>query len=222
MLRRSSFVRAAVGKPWYTYLRTLATCAPLHWVGLLGAAVLAVRLLLAMRNALVVPTRDEGAKIREAKDISRVKITPAQSFCLQWLPVLALAAWPVSFLAALTLIGSLGSGFQSRFLSPMLPGSTLLVAVLLDAVSQRGNSNSSMRVLASCCGAVTTTASVYSALHVFYNAVLYAPLFADLDVSVVDVVASVLHSVYAAPESRESFQATLRFMAHYGLVRQAQ
>jgi hypothetical protein len=215
MLQRSSFVRAAVGKPWHTYAVTLAHCSPLHWAALLGAGVLVVRVLPVLWTVLWY----NRARTSTDKSLAGVQ-TSANRLLL--LPILALAVWPVGFFVALTLLGSLGSGFQSRFLMPMLPGSALLTAVLLDLVQRTVDMcGGYMRLLASACDTVVTLIAAYSAMHVFYYAVLYAPLFADLDVSMIDVLTGILQSPYQAPESREAFQSTLRFMAHYGLDRQS-
>lgn len=206
MLQRSAFVRRAVGKPWYTYLYTLAAFSPLHLVAMLGAAVLVVHVLPPLWNYYV-------AGKGEPRQVAALKAVT--------LPVLVLAVWPVGFLLALTLLGSLGSGFQSRFLTPLLPGGAILTAVLVDLASARAGDDTAVRTVAAVGGTVVILLAVYSALHVLYYAVLYAPLFADLDVSMVDVVQGVLQSPYFPPDSRESFQATLRFMVHYGLVREA-
>jgi len=283
MLQRSSFVRNAVLKPWYSYCYTLLTMAPVHVVGVVGVVVVGLCRVKSVWCGMVYGVRvlwggggegssiavvqsvtgtstsdsaDRGSTLRRrttATDtttsapatstndivvdptlINATATTVATSadtiLDSAVLTILVFALWPVGFLAGLTFLGSLGSGFQSRFLMPMLPGSAILSAVCVvwvqrtvrtvsgDGVRRRGDMHS-RKVLSVACMTVLLLCMMYSMVHVFYYGVLYAPLFADLDVSVVDIVCSVLRSAYFAPDSRESFQATLSFMSHFGLLR---
>jgi hypothetical protein len=67
--------------------------------------------------------------------------------------------------------------------------------------------------------ACTTLLLSYGAIHCLYYGVLFSPLFADLDHSLVDIIISTLQNSYYAPPSRESFELTLKFMKHFGLNR---
>ena len=202
MLARSSFVRAAVQKPWPTYVRTLLVASPLHLLGLLFATVLGLRLVCTL-----------------FKYTSTVSCTRADVLCMA--RVLVLAVWPAGFLLGLTALGSLGSGFQSRFLAPMLPGSAVLLAVCGELLHQQAATDDRVRQYTGAFYAMVAAAALYSSLHVFYYGVLYAPLFADLEVSLPDLLREVLSSPYHAPASRETFLDTLSFMKHYGLVRES-
>jgi hypothetical protein len=218
MLQRSSFVRAAVAKPWPTYVLTLLQVSPLHLLGLLGASAV----LVWMLAGAPCPSTAASASTKDITSTTRQQPAFPSPRLRAVLPLMALSAWPAAFLVGLTVLGAAGSGFQSRFLMPMLPGSAILSAAVLDAVRSAGAAaGGNMRILADCAGCVVTILAVYSAMHVLYYAVLYAPLFADLDVSLLDVLGSTLQSPYSAPDSRESFQAMLRFMAHYGMVRES-
>lgn len=138
------------------------------------------------------------------------------------LQVLVLSLWPLGFLAGLTLLGSLGSGFQSRFLLPMLPGTCILAAVFVQWAQQcaaQQSAKDNMSCVSSALAVVMLLFVIHSTVHVVYYGVMYAPLYADLDVSIVDVICAVLTHAYSAPESREGFQATLKFMSHFGLVK---
>mmetsp|Transcript_23319 Transcript_23319/g.40353 ORF Transcript_23319/g.40353 Transcript_23319/m.40353 type:complete len:156 (-) Transcript_23319:8-475(-) len=137
------------------------------------------------------------------------------------LTLLLFSLWPIGFLVGLTVLGSAGSGFQSRFLMPMLPGSAILSALCFQWVYRVCSTLPySGRIMSTACSVVMGVLMMYSVVHVFYYSVLYAPLFADLDVSLVDILCSILQSVYSAPASREEFRGTLKFMGHYGLVRE--
>ena len=248
MLERSSFVRAAVNKPWYTYLYTLLTLSPTHLVGFVGAVVLAVLLLSAIMTVLLIKRSSrKSISTASAADTAAVVIAqenntsagnvvknvkkklPLQDeqqlylYARAVLPVLAFAVWPMGFQMVLTGLGALGSGFQSRFLAPMLPGGAILSALVFHLASTTSgfNINNNTRTVAKTLTTLVNLLALYSVLHVLYYGIMYAPLFADLDVSVVDVVVTALRNPAVPPESRESFQAMLRFMAHFGLVRQS-
>lgn len=66
-------------------------------------------------------------------------------------------------------------------------------------------------------GLVVLIGIVYSSFHCLYYGVLYAPLFAELDYSVVDIVRGVLASPYSPPSTREAYEEALKYMTHFGL-----
>ena len=295
MLQRSSFVRAAVNKPWYTYLYTLTSIAPVHVIGLVGTVVLTLCSMPTVIERVVyglnvlcgsdseiayiktaddnntavgsvasnegksnvtaggfnptTPVDQRASLRRRCKEPSLPPAIPAPTSVgslnpplpTQTLPppmlpqvhsssdtvdpfvltLLLFSLWPVGFLVGLTVLGSAGSGFQSRFMMPMLPGSAILSALCLQWVHRAWSSLPyNDRIMSTACSVVMGVLMMYSVVHVFYYGVLYAPLFADLDVSLVDILCSVLQSVYSAPASREEFRGTVRFMGHYGLVRE--
>lgn len=299
MLQRSSFVRAAVNKPWHTYLYTLYSIAPVHIVGIVGTIVLAMCSVSKVSERVVyglivlcggdsenvnrpateyagtditvvgsIATSDgDSNDIANSADISTTSmdrraslrrrckepsvttanpvltstsvvnppLTTQHPLSLPLPPVkaymdavdpfvltlLLFSLWPVGFLVGLTLLGSAGSGFQSRFLMPMLPGSAILTTLCVHWVHLTSSTVSYKdRFMSTACRVVVGVFMMYSVMHVFYYGVLYAPLFADLDVSLVNILCSMLQNVYFAPASREEFRATLKFMAHYGMVRE--
>ena len=118
-----------------------------------------------------------------------------------------LSLWPLGFLGGLTIIGILGAGFQVRFILPAIPP-----LIFIFAMSFRNQEINSLEY------GVYMVFLGYCAMNCLFMGIMYAPLFADLDVSVAEVVEGVLGNMYAAPASREAFQAVLGFMAHFGLV----
>ena len=148
------------------------------------------------------------------------------------------ALWPLGFLVGHTLLGCCGGTYQTRFLLPILPATAVLAAAYVcragsartsgkigkeslpadgkfvlggDAVSAADTSRSATCAMLLC----------YGSLHTLFYGVLYGPMFADLDFSVVGVIAGVLRSTYYAPPDRETFEIILRFMEHFGLARKA-
>mmetsp|Transcript_10565 Transcript_10565/g.17777 ORF Transcript_10565/g.17777 Transcript_10565/m.17777 type:complete len:353 (+) Transcript_10565:2888-3946(+) len=194
-------------------------------------------------NAKILNTNggDDGASVDNDGRVEGDYCYPISLLQLQyWLQignVLVFAAWPVAFLFGLTLVASMGSGFQTRFLTPMLPGSIVLFAIsaswVQSPVPQQSDQLSvSSRVQysntdTSTCAAAAAAASRlvltcilgYSSLHAVYYCLFYAPLYAELDVSLVDMLAAILQHPYHPPSSRDEFTSILAFMKHYGLVR---
>jgi hypothetical protein len=60
---------------------------------------------------------------------------------------------------------------------------------------------------------------IYSSSITIYYTVLYAPLYADVDTSIIDVLIMMLSKPYYHPSSKEVFKETLQFMHHFGLDR---
>jgi hypothetical protein len=77
------------------------------------------------------------------------------------------------------------------------------------------------RILATVCNSVVSLCCMYSLLHTLYYGVLFAPLFAELDVNLFDILKHMLLHPYKPPPNRESFVQTLTYMAHFGLIREA-
>jgi hypothetical protein len=67
--------------------------------------------------------------------------------------------------------------------------------------------------------ALVGTLVAYSSLHCLYYGVLFAPLYADLDHSVLDIMDGILRSDYHPPATRDSYEMMMRYMAHFGLTR---
>ncbi len=143
--------------------------------------------------------------------------------------IVVFSLWPASYLFCLTVLGAMGAGFQSRFLMPMLPATAILCAIAVHSIVSSGSSDStggssgssscsSNVMYATVCNTLFTLCIIYSTLHTVYYGILYAPLYAELEYSVRDVLIHILTHNYHSPQSRESFQDTLKFMEHFGLM----
>lgn len=115
MLETAPFVAKAVGRPWWFYLHTLLWLSPLHLVGLLFVAVLVAHLC-----GFLCPTAQSACGQRSCHSCDSRQLLTVR--------LLVFSLWPIGFLGGLTLMGSRGSGFQSRFLLPLLPATCILVA----------------------------------------------------------------------------------------------
>lgn len=200
MLRQSSFVRAAVNKPPYYYLQVLVSLSPCHVIGIILGAVLALNLV----------------KLSWRWWSSQNSTVSMSSRNVAFYKLVVFSLWPASFLAGLMLLGVRGAGYQSRFLLPLLPASAILCSVAVNIFTVLPSRNGSELLLLLL---VVVLCLMYSAMHSVYYGVLYAPLFAELDFSLVDIVRGILTSPYSPPSGRDSFEDTVKFMAHFGLNR---
>jgi len=118
-----------------------------------------------------------------------------------------LALWPLTFLVALSLLGTRGAGFQGRFLLPCMPAPAILGALAIEASPQSPLPT-----------ALCALCLAHSAMHCLYYGVLFSPFHADLDLSVLEMVFDVIwQSPYHPPESREQLQSMRGFLAHFGV-----
>ena len=191
MIENSAYLQGAMQKHWFSYLTGLFAISPVHVLGLLYVAVLLPRAVLNLRAFL---------KAR------RERVTTALSLqCGNDLAAIVFSAWPLAFVAGLTLIGVLGGGFQMRFMLPILPATSILAAIVI----VNAGPNVTPLVCVLCC---------ISMLHLFYYSVLYPPLFADIDISVFEILAHLLSSVLDDQQSKEVTYKMFQTMRHYGLV----
>mmetsp|Transcript_31093 Transcript_31093/g.44663 ORF Transcript_31093/g.44663 Transcript_31093/m.44663 type:complete len:657 (-) Transcript_31093:28-1998(-) len=238
MLRNSPFVRAAVDKPMFTYITTLLQVAPIHLYGLLFCAVVIPLYILSRTiytNCTFMWKKSDvkGSTVTEGhvRDCSSPDPTSSseiplyEHFLLTKLCILS--TWPTAFLVGLTIIGSFGSGFQARFLLPIVPATASLSAIVVSVLQAQLNTTitTSVDTLNGRTIAVTFSIVVFdvmvvvSAFHCLFYGVLFAPLFADLDVSVWDLLSCIWKNPLSMPTSHDSWLETVRFLKHFGLNR---
>ena len=216
MLLRSEFVRAAVSKPWHSYLSVLLRFSPLALTGILFGLLIIYRSMIVSFQYLSVmvvsdmsmepPSSSLHEMRQDGRPDSGCIIKRKSDLLLQLehlVCIAAIATWPISFLAALSILGALGSGFQSRFILPIFPAASVLAAIAI--------TRSHLHFTLGCL--LLTIAN----MHLLYYGVLFAPLYADLGPCVWEVIDSILNHPFAAPSSKESFAETLTFMKHFGL-----
>lgn len=195
MLETSAFVRSAVNKPGHTYLLTLLTISPIALVGLVHTMQNIATYLYHSFGVPKVSSRRRKAAVDEAP----VEI-PSMS---------VLVTWPLSFLVGLTAVGIAGGGFQTRFLLPILPATSVLSGYcILRAVESKNLLPLTIHLFL----------LAYGAFHTLYYGILYPPLYADLDYSVHDVLQGILASEYVPPANWDSLMLTRNYMKHFGLV----
>lgn len=114
--------------------------------------------------------------------------------------------WPISFLAGLTLIGLLGGGYQIRFLLPILPATSILTAI---CICSCGNKVLPLLNILQC----------YGSFHILYYSILYPPILADFDITVLDILEIILKSPLEADSmTKEALLPIYKYMRHFGLA----
>ena len=109
-----------------------------------------------------------------------------------------------------TCLGMAGGGYQTRFLLPILPATSILTGFCtVKSLLDRNILGLTILLLL----------VFYGAMHTLYYSVLYPPLFADMDYSLVDIVDGILANEYVPPSNKDSFVYAIEYMKHYGLYR---
>lgn len=188
MIDNSAYLQGAIGKHTFSYITGLFAISPVHTVGLMYAAAV---MTIAVYRHLHSPRAKDTFPWRHGPHVDVV--------------VAVLLSWPLAFLGGLTFIGALGGGFQIRFILPILPATAILTGI---AVVNAGPTVSPFVSLLCC----------VSAMHVLYYSVLYSPLFADMDNSVLEIVAKILNTTLDTNGSKESMYRMFQVMQHYGFV----
>ena len=85
--------------------------------------------------------------------------------------------------------------------------------------SSSDSSSSSMHLYECILSYIVIMYMIYSSSITLYYTILYAPLYADVDTSIIDVLIMILSKPYYHPSSKEVFKETLQFMHHFGLDR---
>jgi hypothetical protein len=189
MIDNSVYLQGAIGKHSLSYITGLFAVSPVHIVGLVYAAIV---IMMVIYRCLFSPRTKDNSLWTNQSQVDVVAVA-------------VLLSWPFAFLGGLTLIGVLGGGFQIRFILPILPATAILAGI---AIVNAGP-NMSPFVSLLCC---------VSAMHVFYYSVLYSPLFADMDHSAFEIVATILSVTLDDNGSKESMYKMYQVMRHYGLV----
>jgi hypothetical protein len=212
MLERFPYVKAAVMKPWYTYFITMMKVSPVQTIGMLFALIVAG----SVGYAFFAYHRNDASKDHSEQDSSVITVTSNEQSSHHWRKMIWLgifALWPLCFLLGLTLLGCLGSGYQTRFLLPALPGSAILTAHFLYALFLDESVEKEWKILGGC---VLSIAFVVQAMLVLYYGIMYAPFYADVEVYWFDIMQTILSSPYHSASSRESVKDIQLFMKHFG------
>lgn len=234
MLARSTFLQKAVQKPIYTYALTLLSISPLHCLGMLFgcfqvflAGITGFFQLLMNcfeSNKKLTSENASGTQGQSNNSISDSTSNSTNSgkqyrtanTVINTAVVLGVfSLWPLCTLLGLTFIGYKGAGYQSRFLAPILPSLSILVAV---CISQRRGTGRGTRDSASF-SLLWLLLLCYSSMLCLYYGFLYAPLFADVEVDLADIATFVLSYPNYSPTTKQEYQSIFEYLQHFGLYR---
>jgi hypothetical protein len=126
-----------------------------------------------------------------------------------------LSVWPLAFLGGFTILGWLGAGYQTRFILPIIPATSILTSVALvrnlarrDFIASPSSGMICMLSLLLC----------YSMCYVLYYGILFTPFYADLEYSIIDILVNILEQPFAPMQDGHVTKQALAMMRHYGLV----
>ena len=201
MLQYSSYMQQAIQKPVYFYLQQLLLFCPLQLIGFVYGVYHSPRTIFRTWYYY------SDTKIIHSEQL--VPLTVDEN------ATTILSVWPLAFLGGFTYIGWLGAGYQTRFILPIIPATSILISVALvrnitrrDFIASPSSGMICMLSLLLC----------YSMCYVMYYGILFTPFYADLEVSLIDVLVTILEQPYAPMHDSHAMRKALMMMKHYGLV----
>jgi hypothetical protein len=200
MVAASPFLQRAIAKGAGAYVDILLRFAPVYLIGLSFP-------VLGIGGGLL---RDASFTVSSVIQHSRYLMID------MW-------ALPAGYLLGLSVLAAMGAGAQSRFMLPALPALAVLVG-LAAADSHRPSLPEGSRPgrMAAVRPPTVLTPIIailvaYGALHTLWYGVCFPSLFADLDVSVADVISTALRAPMLAPPSLAAAEAAWAQLRHFGL-----
>jgi hypothetical protein len=189
MISKSVYLQQVISRHPFAYLSRVFAVSPLHSVGFLFGFILLLVLIIQAISS------SRHSSLRHFFQSSKTTVQ-----------IGLLILWPLTFLIGLTGIGLLGGGYQTRFTLPVLPATALLTAI---AIHYSGR-----KILPLACLLLS-----FSSFHVLYYSVLYSPLAADFDVSIFEILESILSSTLEPDTlTKESILQTYLYMKHFGFT----
>ena len=202
MIATNPFIRRAINRPWYFYFGVLLRFSPLLLVGLVCMGF-SVKVYLFGGSSPAYGASKVGSRGTED-----AKNREESARYAAWQHV-TLAIWPISFLVGLSALSIAGAGSQARFLLPA-------IAPLCALAGTHFASSSAQSVYIS---PVSALLLVYMGIHLMYYAILFPNLYADLDLSVIELIGRTLRpsSSLANISTKECMDEILAWLRHHGV-----
>lgn len=198
-------------KPWHHYLTApLLTISPVHLVGLSFGLVHSLRFATHLARRLYWSVVVDSSLLDKHHDAVSIAYSGR---------ITVLFVWAMGVLVGHSLLGVLGAGFQTRFLMPMLPATSMLTALALTSRFPPAANTTWASCVQSIINPIVALLVIYGALHAVYYGVLFAPLYGDLEHSVVHWLITIMKTPSKDPGSREIFTVILQYIKHYGIDR---
>ncbi len=193
MIEKSVYMQEALNKPFHYYVTMITKISPVHVFGCM------LLLMSALSSAW-------GTICGLIKDRSRIdKILFVDIEMISSLEYWILFLWPLGFLSGHTFVGMKGGGYQTRFLLPALPATSIITAIGVEKFRD-----------------VSSVLYIFVAIgcmHIMFYGIMFYPLFADFEFCVFDIIATILSSPQYAMDSRETYVQAFKYMKHFGLNR---
>ena len=194
MIEKSGYLQEALLKPWFHYFMILSTISPIH---MFGMTLLIVNTIIYTRN------RDMKSPSLKSK-LSR-NVVEAPHFLVDcW----ALVVWPLAFILGHVVVGVCGGGYQTRFILPIIPATSIIAALGLEVLPEYQATASALVAI--------------GAMHLLFYGVMFYPLFCDFEFNVFDIIQIIVDSTQYIPESQKEFAGVFKYMEHHGLRKRLQ
>lgn len=202
MVATNSFIRRAVDRPWYFYAGVLLRFSPLLLVGLLFLPFAVKVYLFGTDVPTSAASRAGSAHPGEAERKTGFERKTAWRY-------LTLSSWPMAFLVGLSVLGVAGAGSQARFLLPAIAPLCALTGAQLAFTSAH-----SEHVLP-----LAALLLAYMGVNLMYYAILFPNLYADLDLSVIELISRTLLPTSSSPNmsTQECTAELLVWLRHHGV-----
>ena len=96
-------------------------------------------------------------------------------------------------------------GYQTRFVLPALPATSIITAIGVEKYRE--------------VSPVLYTFVAIGCMHIMFYGIMFYPMFADFEFSVFDIIATILGSPQYALHSQETYVQAFKYMRHFGLSR---
>ena len=200
MISQSIYLQEVINRHSLSYITRVFSVNPIHSIGLLFGTIFLF--------VLVVKAIYSFIKYYSNNSIEHNNNEIKNNFNLSYFEILLsiLILWPLSFLIGLTMIGLFGGGYQTRFILPILPATSILSSICIYVTGQK--------VMPLIC-----ILFCYTSFHIVYYSILYPPLVADFDVSIFDIINVMLQSTLDSETmTKDTLIKTYSYMAHYGFA----
>lgn len=197
MILKSIYLQEVINRHPLSYITRIFSVNPIHSIGLLFGTITLTIVIIKLIYFLInnYYFKNDTKKVNQNISLSYFEIL-----------ISILVIWPLSFLIGLTMIGLFGGGFQTRFLLPILPVTSILSGICIYIT---GNKLVPLICILFC----------YTSFHILYYSILYSPLVADFDVSVFDILNVILLSPLDTDKTtKDGLVKTYLHMSHYGFA----
>ena len=191
MIENSVYLQEALNRPFYHYMTVISKISPTHTF---GCCLLLMNLFGSVWKMVHKMTNDKSCNLLST-----------DSEVLHNLEYWILFLWPFGFLLGYTLVGMRGGGYQTRFILPILPATSIITAIGVEKFREASP--------------IVYTLIAIGCMHLMFYGIMFYPMFADFEFNVFDVITTILSSPQHALNSHESYQQAFKFMRHFGLSR---